>query len=88
MSTVVYESNPSLLASLRVDDEGYLMVSVGGGGSSSPSQAQIAKAVEAAQDELKEVIKGLRALPTEAQLTALLASRKAALTGKITRAFV
>ena len=86
MATVVVDSNPSLLASLRVDDEGYLMVSMGGGGSSSASPAKIDKAVEIAQNELKEVIKGLRALPTDAQLATLLTSRQAALKAKLATA--
>lgn len=86
MATVVVDSNPSLLASLRVDDEGYLLVSVGGGGGSSASQAQVDKAVEIAQNEVKEVIKGLTSLPTETQLTSLLASRKVALKAKLAAA--
>ena len=86
MATVVVDSNPSLLASLRVDDEGYLLVSVGGGGGSSASQARIDKAVEIAQDEVAEVIKGLTSLPTVTQLTNLLTSRKAALKARLAAA--
>ena len=86
MATVVVDSNPSLLASLRVDDEGYLLVSVGGGGSSSPSQAQLDKAVEVAQNEIKEVIKGLTSLPTETWLAGLLTSRSAGLKTKLAAA--
>lgn len=86
MATVVLDSNPSLLASLRVDDEGYLLVSVGGGGSSAPSRTQIDKAVEVAQNEVKEVIKGLTSLPTATQLDGLLAPRKDALKAKFAAA--
>lgn len=85
MATVVVDSNPSLLACLRVDDEGYLLVS-SGGGSSSPSHAQVDKAVEAAQAEVREVIKGLTSLPTTTQLDALLTSRRAALRTKLSAA--
>ena len=86
MATVVVDSNPSLLASLRVDDEGYLLVSVGGGGSSSPSSTQLDKAVEIAQNEVKEVLKGLTSLPTVTQLEGILTPRKTALKTKLAAA--
>jgi hypothetical protein len=86
MATVVVDSTPSLTASLRVDDEGYLLVSVGGGGSRSASPAQVDKAVGVVQDEIKEVLKGLTSLPTAAQLESLLASRKTALGAKLAAA--
>lgn len=86
MATVVVDSNPSLQASLRVDDEGYLLVSVGGGGSSSASHTQIDKAVEVAQNEIKEVIKGFTSLPTVTQLADILTSRKVALRAKLAAA--
>ena len=86
MATVVVDSNPSLQASLRVDDEGYLLVSVGGRGSSAASPAQLDKAVETAQNEVKEVIKGLTSLPTVTQLEGILTSRKVALKAKLAAA--
>jgi hypothetical protein len=86
MATVVVDSNPSLLASLRVDDEGYLLVSVGGGGSSSLSPAQVDKAVEVAQNEIKEVINGLTSLPTVTQLAGILTPRKPALRARLVAA--
>lgn len=86
MAIVVVNSNPALQASLRVDDEGYLMVAVGGGGSSSASPAQVDRAVEIAQNEVMEVVKGLTSLPTVTQLAGLLTSRKAGLKAKLVAA--
>lgn len=85
MATVVVDSNPSLLASLRVDDEGYLLVSAGGG-SSGASPAQIEAATDAALADMKATISALTTLPRGAQLDALLAARKPTLKAALTRA--
>ena len=85
MATVVVDSNPSLLASLRVDDEGYLLVSAGGG-SSGASSAQIEAAADAVLADMKAAISALTTLPRGAQLDALLAARKPTLKAALTRA--
>ena len=79
MATVVVDSNPSLQASLRVDDEGYLMVSMGGGGSTGASPTQIEAAATAALADMKATIQALHSPPTGPQLDAPLAARKPAL---------
>lgn len=86
MAIVVVDSNPSLSASLRVDDEGYLLVSVGGGGSSGASPAQIEAATDAALAALKATISALTSVPQGAQLDALLAARKPTLKAALTQA--
>jgi hypothetical protein len=86
MATVVVDSNPSLQASLRVDDEGYLLVSVGGGGSSGASPARIERAVDAALADMKAAISALTTLPKGAQLDALLAARKPTLKAALAQA--
>lgn len=85
MATVVVNSNPSLQACLRVDDEGYLLVSAGGG-SSGASSAQIEAATDAALATLKGTISALTTLPRGAQLDALLAASKPALKVALTNA--
>lgn len=85
MATVVVDSNPSLLASLRVDDEGYLLVSAGGG-SSGASPAQVEAATDAALADMKAVISALTTIPRGAQLDALLAGRRPTLKTALTRA--
>lgn len=85
MATVVLDSNPALQACLRVDDEGYLLVSAGGG-SSGASPAQVEAATDAALADMKAVISTLTTLPRGAQLDALLAARKPALKVALTRA--
>lgn len=85
MATVVLDSNPSLIASLRVDDEGYLLVS-SGGGSSGASSAQIETATDAALAGMKATIQALTNVPRGAQLDALLAARKPALKAALTQA--
>lgn len=86
MATVVVDSNPSLLASLRVDDEGYLLVSTSSGGSSGASPAQIEAATDAALADMKATIQALTTLPKGAQLEALLAAHKPTLKAALTRA--
>lgn len=85
MATVVLDSNPSLLASLRVDDEGYLLVSAGGG-SSGVSPARVEAATDAALADMKAVISALTAVPRGASLDALLAARKPTLKAALTQA--
>ena len=86
MAVVVVDSNPALQASLRVDDEGYLLVSMGGGGSSGASLAQIDAATGVALADMKATLSALTTVPRGAQLDALLAARKPTLKAALTRA--
>lgn len=96
MATVVLDSNPAWQACLRVDDDGYLMVTGVGGGSSTvvlpPPTTQeqetqkeivrervVEKIVEVVRTEVKEVVRTLTKLPSDAELDALLAQRQEAL---------
>lgn len=102
MATVIHNEGPDkgLQAVLRVDSDGYLMVTgIGGGGSSTPTpcpdstpevkevvrERVVERTVEVVKTEIREVIKELRTVPTEAELDALLQRRQEALREKAAR---
>lgn len=84
MATVVVDSNPSLLASLRVDDEGYLMVTgVSGGGSSRTPEERAEEASQIAQREVNALLNTLTSIPSGPQRAILLSTWRTALKAKL-----
>lgn len=84
MVAVVQNSNPSLLACLRVDDDGFLMVTgVGGGGSSQTPEELAEKASQIAQGEVNTLLSTLTSVPSGPQRAILLSTWRTTLKAKL-----